>query len=142
MLQLTDKRAELPMNYKILFKHMADAVPLIRTQLLPFKDYTQLPDFKVQRDERKNALHLQSSGIHTPGTTNPLRGWAKFYIDDVGVVWAITREWACIVTEQLEDLKADDIARIFCDGNTDLFVEAFTALSNYHEAKRHLDPLF
>ena len=142
MLQLTDKRTELPMNYKILFKHMADAVPLIRTQLMPFSDYTRLPDFKVQRDQWKDALHLQSSGIYTPGTTNPRRGWAKFYIDDVGVVWANTREWACIVTEQLEDLTANDIARIFCDGNTDIFVEAFTALANYHEGKRVIDSLF
>ena len=142
MLELKDKRAELPMNYKILFKHMADAVPLIRAQLLPFADYTQMPDFWVKRDERKNVLHLQSTSIRTPGTTNPLRGWAEFYIDDDGVVWATTRKWLCIVTEQLEELTADDIARIFCDGNTDLFVEAFTALSNYHEAKRHLDPAF
>ena len=138
MLKLRTSEEVIPLRYKILLKHAADALPLIREELKPFTDYATLPRMRTERDAITRSIHIWSSPIKLPTQTDPYCGWLELYLRDETDVWCDGYQTMWMLGD-LYDLTSEKVCEAFCDGNEEGFQKSFRELADYHEAKSHLE---
>ena len=141
MLKLRTSEELIPLRYKILLKHAADALPIIPEDLKPFNDYATLPRMRPDRDAITRSIHIWSSPIKLPTQTDPFCGWLELYLRDETDVWCDSYEHMWKIGN-LDDLTAEAVCAAFCHANETELLKSFKVLADYYEAKNYLEVPF
>ena len=112
---------------------MSLALPLIKAELSPFRDYRCETEAWIEGGLFGEGLTIFISDIRDPTQTKPLQLSASFEVIR-GRVVVQCRGQTCAVLP-LADLTAHQIAEAFCDANQHELVRAFTKLCDFAEAK-------
>ena len=112
---------------------MSLALPLIKAELLPFRDHHCETEAWIEGGLFGEGLTIYISDIPDPTQTKPLQLSASFEVIR-GRVVVECRGQNCAVLP-LADLSAHQIAEAFCDGNQHELVRAFTEICDFAEAK-------
>ena len=120
-------------SFRFLKMQMSLALPLIKAELSPFRDYGCKIECWLEGGLFEEAVTIFISDIPDPTQTKPLRLTASFEVIR-GRVVVQCRGQNCAVLP-LADLTAHQIAEAFCDANQHELVRAFTEICDFYEAK-------
>ena len=120
-------------SFRFLKMQMSLALPLIKDELSPFRDYGCKMECCLEGGLFGEAVTIFISDIPDPTQTKPLRLSASFEVIR-GRVVVQCRGQNCAVLP-LADLTAHQIAEAFCDANQHELVRAFTEICDFYEAK-------
>ena len=121
-------------SFSFLKMQMSLALPLIKAELSPFRDYGCKMECWLEGCLFGEGLTIYISDIPDPTQTKPLQLSASFEVIK-GRVVVQCRGQNCAVLP-LADLTAHQIAEAFCDANQYELVRAFTEICDFHEARR------
>ena len=110
------------------------ALPLIKAELSPFRDYRCETEAWIEGGLFGEGLTIFISDIRDPTQTKPLQLSASFEVIR-GRVVVECRGQNCAILP-LADLSAHQIAEAFCDANQHALVRAFTEICDFAEARR------
>ena len=127
-------------SFRFLKMQMSLALPLIKAELLPFRDYRCETEARIEGGLFEGLLTIYTSEIPVPTETMPLRPSTSFRIvkGRVEAIWQ-GQTWT---TFKLADLAPKQIADAYCDTNESELVRAFTEICDFHEAKMDDGPPF
>jgi hypothetical protein len=112
---------------------MSLALPLIKAELSPFRDYRCETEAWIESGLFEGLLTIYTSEIPVPTETMPLRPSTSFKIVKGRVeVICQGQTWT---TFKLADLTPKQIADAYCDTNGSELVRAFTEICDFCEAK-------
>ena len=120
-------------SFRFLKMQLSLALPIIKTELSPFRDYGCKMECWLEGGLFGEAVTIFISDIPDPTQTKPLRLSASFEVIR-GRVVVQCRGQTCAVLP-LADLTAHQIAEAFCNANQHELVRAFTEICDFAEAK-------
>ena len=120
-------------SFRFLKMQMSLALPLIKAELSPFRDYHCETEAWIEGGFFGQELTIYTSEIHVPTETMPLRPNTCFNIVRDRV--EVNRQGHIWTTFKLADLTPKQIAEAYCDTNQSELVRAFTEICDFHEAK-------
>ena len=120
-------------SFRFLKMQMSLALPLIKAELAPFRDYRCETEAWIEGGLFGDLLTIYTSEIPVPTETMPLRPSTSFRIvkGRVEAIWQ-GQTWT---TFKLADLTPKQIAEAYCDTNQSEFLRAFTEICDFAEAK-------
>jgi hypothetical protein len=120
-------------SFRFLKMQMSLALPLIKAELAPFRDYRCETEAWIEGGLFGDLLTIYTSEIPVPTETMPLRPSTSFRIvkGRVEVIW----QGQTCATFKLADLTPNQIAEAYCNTNEPEMVRAFTEICDFHEAK-------
>jgi hypothetical protein len=136
-------RQSFSVNFKILLKHTADALPLIEHQLSPFKDYRCNVEPWIEAQTSGNTLIIYTKPIRDPLDSRKFSVSASVSIRHGYAYMKVPYDPRQTLLSHIDDLSGNIICDEFCSLHRTEFRRVFHALCNYYEgAKAIEDKLF
>ena len=120
-------------SFRFLKMQMSLALPLIKAELSPFRDYLCETEAWIEGGLFGKWLTIYISDIPDPTQTKPLQLSASYMVNKGRVVMECHGQNCAVLP--LADLSAHQIAEAFCDANQHELVKAFTEICDFYEAK-------
>ena len=132
-------RQSFSVNFKILLKHTADALPLIEHQLSPFKDYRCNVAPWIEGETSGKTLSIYTKPIRYPLDSRKFSVSATVSIRDQYAYMKVPYDPHLTLLSHIDDLSGNIICDEFCSLHRTEFRRVFHALCNYEEGAKAIE---
>ena len=136
---LNRNRQQFSDTFKILLKHTADALPLIKYQLSPFRDYACEVEPWIEGQTSGSELIINTRPIRDPLDSRKFEASASLTIKNDNAYMAPSYHPTLTFLGHINNLSGSLICDTFCDLHRIEFRRVFHALCNYEEGAKAIE---